>query len=668
MRIRFLGLLTACFMSVLAVGEGAAASTAKGIYVAPWGKDSWSGSKARPYETLHRAQREVRSRTRKMRSDIVVNLLDGTHTLSAPLHLSSALGDSGRNGHRVIYQAADFGKHRQARPVVSGGRQIDRWRLDPRSPNVWRTDVGRLELRQLFVNGVRARRASLGGGLTGDITTTESGLVVESQTPQSWQRAEDIEFIRTPAGDYRFSEARCGVASISGDGTSSTITMDQPCWDRARALYSVPADTSAAARGLDPKEIENSRSFLDAPGEFYLDRSLPGRHVLYYIPRAGEDMRRADVVAPVLEALVTGTGAEGRPLEDVTLRGLTFSHGTWLAPNTPTGFPHEFASLYQAGLLSDDPLDQGGIMSPTNSLVPASVSFDHAEGIVLERNKFTRLGGDALLLARGRSNLVVGNEFTDLSSSAIVLNAPRIPSGQRGDVSPLDPDQVADGNQVVNNWIHGIGVEYRGGVGMLVLASRNTTIAHNQINDVPHNGIAVLGDDPPELDPPKLVDSTEHLRIENNRIFDTTTVLDDGAGIYSAGEMGTSFDTGSEISGNYVSDQGPSQKLQIGIYTDWLTNWATVRENVIHGVTFSTGGCIYYYIRNIQFTKNHWQGSGPTWLCNFGVLENITLVRQHAADGRSESGVRCRPSLRGDHRSGGARARLPTTPRRWLTG
>jgi Right handed beta helix region len=464
---------------------------------------------------------------------------------------------------------------------------------------------------------------------------------VESDAPLAWERPEDIEIASVLPPGLAYSENRCGVADIASSGTTTTIVMDQPCWQRALALHGVELGTDQGA----PTDIENSMSFLDAPGEFYLDSSRRGRHVIYYIPRAGEDMRRADVVAPVLESLVEGVGTEGRALSDVTFRGLTFAHTTWLEPGTSAGFVHEYASTYQIDQPPADPLNQGGILSETNSIVPAGRTFDHADRVVLHGNRFTGLGAGALLLARGNDNRVEGNVFTDVSSSAIVVNAPRIPSGQRGDALPLEPDEVARGASVVNNWIHDIGVEYRGGNGMLVMAGKDTTIAHNQINDVPHSAIAVFGDDPPELDPPVLRDSMERLRIQNNRISNPLTVLNDGGGIYTAGELGTSFENGAEISGNVVTHPGPANMFRVGIYTDWLSNWAKVRENVVHGITIASGGCAFHYIRNIQFTGNFWDRNAPIWFClEFGVVENITTADNTVLTGNPEQACAANPA------------------------
>ena len=66
--------------------------------------------------------------------------------------------------------------------------------------------------------------------------------------------------------------------------------------------------------------IENIKAALDAPGEWFLDRDGD----LFYIPLPGEDMTKAEVVAPVLAGLVrfAGDPQSGRYVEHLTLQGL----------------------------------------------------------------------------------------------------------------------------------------------------------------------------------------------------------------------------------------------------------------------------------------------------------------------------------------------------------
>jgi hypothetical protein len=45
---------------------------------------------------------------------------------------------------------------------------------------------------------------------------------------------------------------------------------------------------------------------------------------IYYVPREGEDMSRAEVIAPVLQTLLSADRAHG-----LTLDGIMFEHSTW---------------------------------------------------------------------------------------------------------------------------------------------------------------------------------------------------------------------------------------------------------------------------------------------------------------------------------------------------
>jgi len=353
--------------TVLALGLPVAAvaadpSEAQQLYVARWGNDSWPGTAGRPFATLERAQRAVRAKTAHMESDLVVSVRGGIYPLAAPLRMSDEAGDSGGNGHRVIYQAYGYGTARQEPVTISGGRTVTGWRPDTRRDGLWRADVGGLETRQLYVDGKRADRPTAGVPRT--LTLTNTGYTTTSTVPQKWQSPGDIEFVYR----YAYLEGRCGVAGISGTATRTTITMDQPCWELAKALYG-PEQLPTV------HEAENSSSFVTRPGDWYLDRSRPGRHELLYRPRPDEDMRHATVVAPVLEALVTGTG-----VRDLGFRGLTFAYATWLAPNDPAGFAAAW-SMYMRpeGLLT----------------VPGAVAFHNAERVTFEGNRFTHLGGPA---------------------------------------------------------------------------------------------------------------------------------------------------------------------------------------------------------------------------------------------------------------------------------
>src|SRR5205823_1134201 len=135
----------------------------------------------------------------------------------------------------------------------------------------------------------------------------------------------------------------CGVRSISADGTQ--IALKQPCWSNLHIPFNFPLPTKDPTYDYDdnpmggfdgispvtqPSFVENAFENLKSPGQWYLDETA---RLVYYIPRAGEDMTTADVEAPVLEHLVTGTGAK-----NVTFRNIEFAYTTWLQPSGDDGF------------------------------------------------------------------------------------------------------------------------------------------------------------------------------------------------------------------------------------------------------------------------------------------------------------------------------------------
>ncbi|MDD4109856.1 MAG: hypothetical protein PHH93_14160, partial [Prolixibacteraceae bacterium] len=102
--------------------------------------------------SLTEARDKVRSLTTAMTGNIVVNLLGGTYALDSTFQLGQE--DSGKNGFSVVWQAAS-----DKQPVLSGGKEISGWVLHDKEKNIWKTNVGNLDFRQLYVNNKRAVRA-----------------------------------------------------------------------------------------------------------------------------------------------------------------------------------------------------------------------------------------------------------------------------------------------------------------------------------------------------------------------------------------------------------------------------------------------------------------------------------------------------------------------------
>ena len=583
--------LAALALAALASLAGALAlasdeSVADHLYVSPQGNDSWPGTLEQPFATIARAQRAVRERTTEMDRDIVVNLRGGTYPLTEPIRFSPGDGDGGTGGHSVVYQGYGYGTDGEETPILSGGRAVSGWRPADAVEGAWQADVGDLETRQLFVAGRRAQRASLGGGVPGKAIALPNGFATRSTVPSSWYRPGDMELVFNGGeGGLPYSEARCGIAEIRGDAEWSRIEVDQPCFEDLKQAYEFE---SPGAIPQVPTDVENSLSFLREPGSWYLDRSVPGRHILYYLARPGEDPRSLPIVAPVLEQLVTGGGTADEPLHDLVLRGLTFAHATWLAPSAPTGFPQIIGGFF---------FSDGG------KRVPGHVSLRAAERVRISDNRFVDLGGHALLLPGvGVDNVVRGNVISGVSGGGIEL---------RG---------AGAGNIVAGNRVRNVGIDYRGSIAISLVRTPDATVAHNRIENVPYTGI--WGESP------------RGLRVVGNVVRDAVREVPDGGGIYLPFAQGPSFGRGAVVRGNVVRDAGG-----VGVYPDVGADRVTVSGNVLTGSDESVSGV---EPRRIVIARNYWDDAQPYWwpedtpTNGVVIAGNTPLPRAHPLSGCRE--------------------------------
>jgi hypothetical protein len=176
-----------------------------------------------------------------------------------------------------------------------------------------------------------------------------------------WRNPGDIEFVFRARG--LFTEQRCTWASVTRtENATVQVRVVEPCMLNVKLSTGGGGPVAAAQAGQDPQTmpslaapliarnmaVERTENIFDAdplgptvgfsaapPGTWYFDRAAAQ---LLYKPQPSDDMAIVDAVLPVLEQLVVGQGQSlDRPLRNITLSGLTFSHTTWLDPNTADG-------------------------------------------------------------------------------------------------------------------------------------------------------------------------------------------------------------------------------------------------------------------------------------------------------------------------------------------
>lgn len=525
------------------------------------GDDDNSGTVSYPFRTIQRARDKVRTITNGMTSDITVYLREGAYvqpyeirgetlykndkTVSETRNIKASTltfdeRDSGKNGFSVIYKA-----YPGESPVISGGRTINGWTLHDASKNIYKAYAGGdLDTRQLYVNGVRAVRARSTGGLS-NATHGETGHTTTDSFLAGWGNIRDIEMIYK----QKWTSPRGKVDSITVNGGVATIVMQQPGWYYMRNK----GTTSATV----PWYYENAYELLDEPGEWYLDRSTGD---FYYKPREGENMASAQVVAPELEELMRVQGSSlDRVVSHLTFSGIRFEYATWLRPSTGNGHSDaQNSHIRESGSGSGDKLMAG------------AVHVQNTHSITFEGNRFSHLGSIGLKTDEGtQDSLIVGNTFTDISGSAISI----------GDVSndqkeTTDTRKLNRNNDVTNNWINRVGVDYFSAAAISAGYPVDMDITHNEIGDVPYSGLHVgygWASSP--------ASNTRNVRIQNNLIHDVMQKLNDGGGIYTLGTTGGSVSQPSVLSGNYLlrdHDVG-----QGAIYFDEGSNYWQAYDNVV---------------------------------------------------------------------------------------
>ena len=462
--------LTGCLLTLLvlaAAASGQDASQAASdegptvMYVSTEGNDAWSGRLAQPnaqhsdgpFASLAAARDAIRKRKAQgpLTRPVTVYVRGGTYTLAEPLVFTVA--DSGTEKTPISYTA-----YRGETPFLSGGKQITGWKKARRG-ELWQAEVpgvreGKWYSHQLFVNGERRQRA---------------------RTPNAGFFRIDGGMIQEKPARFKFHE---GDINPEWAGQDAELVLLQ-AWTVLRMHI---ADVNASARTVSLSGenahyvqekgahywIENSFDALDSPGEWYLDRRSG---TLYYWPKPGEDMKRAEVIAPVLTELVRfegDTSGDGRPggfafafnpVHDIRLQGFTLSYADWSMP--ANGYVD-----VQAGFS-----------------LPAAVEASDASSIVVENSVFKHLGQFAVELGKAcRGNRIVGNEMADLGAGGVKIGEPKDPNNY---------DEVTSGNIVSDNRIHDVGVVDAGADAVWIGESSGNTIAHNEISNVYHSGIAV---------------------------------------------------------------------------------------------------------------------------------------------------------------------------------
>ena len=538
----------------------------KKVFVALTGDDSNDGSSNFPVRSVQRAQVIVRQMISDgLEGDVEVRIAEGVYQLNKTLEFG--LGDSPPKKLRVIYQAAPG-----AIVVFSGGADLSNW--EKNSKGLWEAawrEYGQnstqedgegkfLVPRQLFINserGIRARHPDFGyfrvRRALGDFRTE-----FEFNSDQ-WTHTEDIQEIElTLLHDWSISRVRVKEIDLKDSRIKLAERIGGP-----HDFFRINGFEQ------DPRFfLENSRSFLNAPNEFFFDRE---QRVVQLVLKTGQNPNKLKMTVPRLETLVRIVGSELEPARGIQFSGICFSYSSCPLPSG--GYGGIQASYFENRLLPAHLRKLDTETESSHLRLPAAIELSFAEDCGFSKSTFKHLGGGGIYLGRQTSNCFVkSSQIEDVGGCGVMVGETVTRKDRH------DKPVVCHGNLIQDNQISRCGKVLFGSVGVWIGIAKQTQVISNEIFNLPYSGVSVgwQWNDQPS--------GCKQNRICNNRIHDVMLELSDGGGIYTLGRQ-----PGTVLSRNHISNipSNHGRAESNGIFMDQGSSEILVQENVIAGVKCS---------------------------------------------------------------------------------
>lgn len=434
------------------------------IFVSPNGNDAWSGRRAAadpartdgPFATLERARDEIRGlrdENGDLAEPVTVTLRRGTYALARTFVLTPA--DSGSEACPIAYRAAPG-----EAVLLVGAKPVRAWR--PAADGLCVASLRDqgfqfLGFHQLFCEG---QRQTLARHPNRDPAHPHTGGLLYVDAPS-----------QEPKRGLHYAPGEIPLESWDDVDQAEINIFPYNCWDHnitrvrrfdsatrhIRLRYPVAGRINEGNRYF----VQNVRGALDAPGEWYLDRTTGE---LSFLPPRGS-VSDGDVVLPVVENLIELQGTEKNAVRHVIIRGLQLLYAE------QDGIAMEGAEHCQ--VIGCTVRNVGGVGVNAGFVRNASRGIGNAWRRGPRRRTRVHSGDRSLLRGVPCANCrIAGNDIDSVGGDGLIL--------------------AGNENTADNNHISRVGLYDMVCAGITVGGDANR-VSHNEIHDVPRDGVFVNG-------------------------------------------------------------------------------------------------------------------------------------------------------------------------------
>lgn len=423
------------------------------FYVAPNGSDANNGMLKKPFKTLTKA---LLSAQRAKGQKAIIQLRKGYYYLDKTLVINAA---------HALFESMEITSYKNEPVFIDGGQPLQlAWK--PSQNGIYQAVVApNIAFEQLFIDGQQQPLARY--------PNYDANARVFHGTATDAISPERIKTWKNPTGGYvhALHSGEWGGFHyiITGKDEKGELKMEGG-WQNNR-----PAPMHKQYRF-----VENIREELDAPGEWFFDKTS---RILYFYPPKNVNLGTALVEVSKLKNLLELRGTANKPVRNVQLKNLQFVHTE-----------RSFMETKEPLVRSDWTFYRGG-----------AVLFDGTENCKISDCTFTELGGNAIVVSNYNKHTVIsGCHIHHIGASAVAFvgdpKAARSPSFRYELSIPYEKLDKTPGPQtnnfpqectVTDNLIHDMGQLEKQATGVQIELSSTITVSHNSIYNTPRAGINI---------------------------------------------------------------------------------------------------------------------------------------------------------------------------------